>query len=221
MVFSVASSIYNAPSIYESGAGGGSGNEDYIGGRLYSTVKIAGKTWLAENLDYKFNGLKIGGTKKNEICALYYNNDEAENGIEGIKKRGLLYNYKALFYIIENAGVLFPGWHIPTLDDYNNLWDAIGSNVSGKKLKVVDGSVSANWPSNWNGTNDYGFSVIPTGFYDFSSGVFSNGDSLSVFWTSTQNSQFDNRTANYDSSDSAYSSVAGSSRAFAIRLIKD
>ena len=180
----VGSSIYNAPSIYESGAGGGGGGDtNKIGGRTYRTVTIDGVTWLAENLDFKF--CVIGGVgNPSTPNAWYYNNDEATYGIDGVKKCGLLYNWYAVELLNNNTSALIPGWHVPTRDEWEALVNAVGGTVvAGTKLKAIDGAADGSWPTGWNGTDEYGFEVFPAGYYG--GGNFFNVNINAYFWTST------------------------------------
>ena len=63
-----------------------------IGGREYPVVQIGNQLWLAENLDWRWEGLTVGGQWQRETPgAWYYNNDEATYGVNG-NKYGLLYN---------------------------------------------------------------------------------------------------------------------------------
>lgn len=132
-----------------------------IGGRTYRTVKIGNQWWLAENLDYKFNISDGTGSYA------YYDNDEATYGIDGTYKCGLLYDGYAASYLESNKDVLLPtGWHVPTVDEWNTLFASVGgSSTAGTKLKALNNSVTSNWPSGWNGTDDYGISILPSGFY--------------------------------------------------------
>lgn len=143
-----------------------------IGGRDYKTIKIGNQEWLAENLDFKFqyNGstLPIGSSgTPSTPAAWYYNNDEATYGIDGTYKCGLLYNWYAAKYLDDNKSTLLPnGWHVPTLAEFDELAATVGGSESaGPKLKALDSSITSNWPSGWNGTDDYGFSGLPGGYY--------------------------------------------------------
>jgi len=138
-----------------------------IGGRRYPAVKIGNQLWMAENLDYKFdvNGSQIPLGQwgpPTTPAAWYYNNNETDYGIDGTYKCGLLYNWYAAKYLEDNKLTLLPdGWHVPTKDEYEILITITEGLAS--KLKALDNSITSNWPSGWNGTDDYGFCVIPSG----------------------------------------------------------
>lgn len=149
----------------------GDGDFVEIGGRRYPVVKIGNQLWMAENLDYKWTGLTIGGSYdpyEENPHAWYYNNDEATYGIDGTYKCGLLYNWFAADYLEVNKATLLPdGWHVPTSIEFDTLATTVGgTSNAGKKLKALDDSVLSNWPSGWNGTDEYGFKVLPSGRYD-------------------------------------------------------
>jgi uncharacterized protein (TIGR02145 family) len=143
-----------------------------IGGRRYPYVKIGNQLWISENLDYKWNGLDIGTSSSSFIRASYINNDEATYGIEGTYKCGIMYSWYAVNYLNTNRATLLPeGWHVPSQSEWDALISTVGSNP-GTRLKALNNSVTSNWPSGWNGTDDYGFNALPggaTGGVDFGS----------------------------------------------------
>lgn len=152
-----------------------------IGGRTYRTVNIGGVEWLAENLDYKFSGCNIGGSgTPSTPNAWYHNNDEATYGIDGTRKCGLLYNWQAVKLLNENRSTLCPGWHVPTNDEWTALINAVGgTSTAATKLKAANVS----WATSWGGTDDYGFGVLPAGYYN---GSFNGVGSYAFFWTITE-----------------------------------
>lgn len=150
-----------------------------IGGRSYNTVKIGSQIWMAENLDWKFEGCVIGasGTSTIQPRGNYYGNDETTYGVNG-NKYGLLYNWAAINYIETNKSSLIPGWHVPTYNDWMELMTSIGgSSSAGTKLKSATG-----WSSG-AGTDDYGFNAFPAGVMQW--GDFSQVGSSTVLWSST------------------------------------
>jgi uncharacterized protein (TIGR02145 family) len=123
-------------------------------GKTYKTVKIGGKTWMAENLNYKPETGKFSCYDK-----------IADNCI----KYGRLYDYKM-------AKTICPtGWHLAKFKELIDLQKSIGGKWNcqndpetgeycmwegnvGKKLKAKDG-----WNDNGNGTDIIGFSALPGG----------------------------------------------------------
>lgn len=130
-----------------------------IGGREYPYVQIGRQLWLAENLDYKWDGLGIGGSFSAYTVphAWYYDNDEARYGENG-NKYGLLYNSYAMRDLVNgNVANLPRGWRVPSKSDYDALITYIGTN-SGKKLMSTFG-----WNNSGNGTDDFGFTGVACG----------------------------------------------------------
>lgn len=142
------------------------GNTVVIGGRTYPTVQIGGQIWMAENLDLKASGVDINpsGTP-NTPAAWYYNRDEAAYGENGLKY-GLLYNWLAMKLLNDNRANLFPGWHVPTYQEWTELVNySGGQNVAGGKLKSR---------TDWDGTDDFGFNALHAGVLD--TGIFVGAD---------------------------------------------
>ena len=185
-----------------------------IGGRKYLTVIIGNQEWLAENLDFKYTGITIGGAASSSSpVANYYDNDEATYGVDG-NKYGLLYNEPAAKLLDDNKATIFPsGWRVPTTSDYTTLRSYCGSN------RMVYASTTG-WKYR-NGTNDSGFDAYPTGTRN-SSGQFTNVGRNTYFWTTSVDSAHpENADAfcveEYDAM-AAYSPIE---RQYAIRLVKD
>ena len=162
---------------------GGGGQTVIIGGKEYPTVLMPdGNIWLAQNLDYTWEGLTVGSSScsRETQLANYYNNDENTYGWNG-KKCGLLYNAVAKRYLQNNRASLIPGWHVASDDEWSGLKTAVGND--GTKLKAVDNSVGGSWPTGWNGTDDYGFSVLPGGWHYPND--YNDLNSMARFWTSS------------------------------------
>ena len=189
-----------------------------IGGREYRTTIIGGKEWLAENLDYKFPGLAIGSWSSNPSAG-YYNNDEAQYGIDGIKKCGLLYNWYAVKYLEDHKSEYIPGWHVPTDAEWTALINAVGANA-GTKLKAINNSVaSGTWPTGWGGTDDYGFGVLPAGGCYY--GSYYNVGSYGYFWSVSESSRASAWRRNFDTSASVTRSSSDEAGGYSLRLVKD
>jgi len=109
---------------------------DSRNGKTYKTVKIAGKTWMAENVNFQTGkSWCYGGIAGN--CAKY----------------GRLYDWNS-------AKTACPsGWHLPSNQEWIALVTAAGGHsVAGKKLKAASG-----WSNSGNGTDELGFAALPGG----------------------------------------------------------
>ncbi len=185
-----------------------------IGGRVYPTVTIDGKTWMAENLDYKFSGCSIGqsGTSSSSPKANYYNNNEATYGQEG-NKYGLLYNWIAVNFLETNKAALIPGWHVPTTTEWDALATAVGGvSVAGTRLKATTG-----WSSG-AGSDDFGFSAFPAGRYN---GSFNDVGSYANFWTASEYNSSNAYFRRLDTGASMSSTYSSKDNQYSVRLVKD
>lgn len=209
-----------------------------IGGTLYSTVTIGGKTWMAENLDYKFSGCDIGPsttTNSNTAAAQawYYNNDEATYGHGTAYNCGLLYNGYASVYLQNNRSTLIPGWHVASSSDYESLKTAVGSVIS--SIMAVPGSIASGYPYNtWKGTDDYGFGWVPCGYMSTQSenasvsfaGFNSNSGAIDRTWTGVRSGinisvAALNAVTGTPSMSTFDDSYGARCRGYFIRLVKD
>jgi len=120
---------------------------------VYKKTTINGKTWMAQNLNYKVEG----GSK----C--YGDNDN------DCKTYGRLYNWATA---TNNACP--SGWYLPTDDEWTTMITYVGGegtynssrDVAAKYLKATSG-----WANNDKSSQDeYGFSALPGGKYDTSFG---------------------------------------------------
>ena len=189
-----------------------------IGGRTYSIVKINNRIWMAENLDWKFDTLNLRDSSNNPLDtttanqAAYYNYDESTYGADG-NKYGLLYNWYAVDYLNNHLSELGvpSGWHVPTRAEWSALVSAVGENP-GTKIKSTTG-----WSSG-AGTDDYGFSAVPAGYWY--NGFYDVG-SRAYFWTSEPNGS----SASWDryilTGTSVYESSNYPYYGFSVRLVQD
>lgn len=178
-----------------------------IGDKTYRTVVMPdGKEWMAENLDFLPSDGSIAknpsGSQVYTAAAWYYNINEATYGWEG-KKYGLLYNWYAA------KALTIAGWHLPSTTE----WDALaiacgGANNCGTYLKST-----TDWSSG-NGTDNWGFTVFPTG--QRVDGNFSQLNQNAYFWTSTGNS-----TRYFFSGSSMISGSNHQTHGLSVRLVKD
>ena len=192
-----------------------------IGSRMYPTVTIGNLVWLAENLDYKFDGLAIGPSGAPSIpAAWYFNNDETTYGIDGTHKCGLLYNWYAAKYLDENKSTLLPaGWRVPVSADFRALVTNIGGRQEGSKIRSND----IPWATSWQGTNDTGLSALPCGIASRDDGdnAFYGLGQYNRLWTPTDRSGGDRQMMVITDNDVSYESLSSATQGVTIRLVKD
>ena len=127
-------------------------------GKVYRTIKIGNQVWMAENLNFKTDGS-------------YCYNDSSKY----CKKYGRLYSWSA-------ANKACPeGWHLPTIDEFETLFDAVGEqSTAANNLK----SASV-WNNDGNGKDDYSFTALPAGIR-YSKGNYKYVGDHANFWSSIE-----------------------------------
>lgn len=158
--------------------------KDSRDGKIYKTVKIDEQVWMAENLNVSTfrNGDPIlhcktdeEWTKAGRECKpawCYFNND-----VTKATKYGKLYN---CFAVNDPRGLAPEGWHIPTTDEWNELFNFFGKNEEAEtKLKSKIG-----WSNKIGvGTNKSGFNALAAG-YRGNYAMFSSENEGTIWWAS-------------------------------------
>ncbi|MEI6751561.1 MAG: FISUMP domain-containing protein [Paludibacter sp.] len=144
---------------------------DIRDGNTYKWVKIGTQIWMAENLKavkYR-NGDPITNVTDNTTwfnstagAYCWYNNDYNNYG----KTYGALYNW---YTVAESRGIAPQGWHVPSGDEWIQLYDFLGGSslIVDSKLK----SVGPSFYPNTDATNSSGFSALPSGLRRGNTGV--------------------------------------------------
>lgn len=159
--------------------------KDFRDDKTYRAVTIGSQTWMAENLNYDYNE----GTAKSycylnkaDSCAKYgrlYTWAAAMDSAAVFTTTGMGCGYgKTCSVSGVVRGVCPEGWHLPSSSEFETLMKTVGSSAA-TKLKSTYG-----WKSG-NGTDDYGFSALPAGYYG---GGFGNVGSYAYFWSATESS---------------------------------
>lgn len=138
-------------------------------GQVYKTVTLGTQTWMAQNMNYM----------SDEIYGFY------GTGISDYREEfGLLYPW----YIAQD--VCPSGWHLPSFDEWNELYKFVGADAGGDSTLVGSKLKDRYSWSEGKGLDDYGFSAKAAGFSkDDILKAFGEG---SFFWSSTLN---DNESA--------------------------
>lgn len=136
--------------------------------QTYKVVTIGKQVWMAQNLNYDMNSgfaYSVCYEEKEENC----------------KKFGRLYNWTG-------AALGCPeGWHLPTNEDFDVLFATVGGiKKAGIKLKSATG-----WAEDYlNGTDDYGFSLLPAGQKTGSTPPFDGLGYVTQLWSATEHNDY-------------------------------
>ncbi len=186
---SSATSVENPANGYDAEAGILTDARDR---KKYKAVKIGKQVWMAENLNYEYNG--------NEESWCY------NHTISGCNKYGHFYTWEA-------ANKVCPeGWHLPSKEEFEDLLKFASTDTktddddgvfwlgAGSALKSAN---EADW-SNTIGTSDkdpdigsygngldtYGFAILPAGQYNPMDMNFGAQKRYATFWSSTEVEDF-------------------------------
>ena len=127
-------------------------------GQAYKTVVIGTQTWMAQNLNY-------------ETDSSFCYNDSA--------KYCTMYGR---FYTWSFASSACPdGWHLPSKMEWELLLTEVGGeSIASKVLRSTMG-----WNENGNGTNAFGFTILPSGSKR-DNGKYDGEGGFARFWSSTE-----------------------------------
>ena len=192
-------------------------------GQVYKTVVIGAQTWMAENLNYEYSFGTFCYQQQDSNCVRFgklYTWAAAMDSIGSFSQKGKNCGYLTQCsptYPVQ--GVCPNNWHLPTIDEWKELFEFESINYVAKFLK----SATGDWRGQWGSTNSSGFSAVPSGGLDYRN---QNMGDNAFFWTSSisqeepySNSFYtfilhDQQSANYDNSSSRIS-------AFSIRCLKN
>ena len=169
----------------------------------YKTIVIGKQTWMAENLNYVFNE---PSEDWDSLSFCVY------NVVDSCSKYGRLYMWDAAKQACPE------GWHLPSNEEWNVLWSAVGGvECASEKLRSRNG-----WYHGGNGSDAYGFTVIPAGARN-GSGGYSTFGKEGVFWSATEDKASGNiwRWEFISDTDQVYSYQTLKKVALSIRCLKD
>ena len=202
---------------------------DLRDGQTYKTVTIGTQTWMAENLNYA-DSVMTPSLKGRSWCY--------DNNADSCAKYGRLYTWAAAIdsvalqnqddnlicgygrfckSLLKKQGLCPDSWHLPDTTEWKMLFETVGGQgVAGRALKT-----QSNWSDNSGGTNSYGFSALPSGYYREYDG-FSYVNHLSNFWTATEGTSYTSYYISLESAgDAANRYDISKGHAFSVRCLKD
>jgi len=107
--------------------------------KQYSTVTIGNLTWMAQNLNFDTDESWCLREGKNPTAASNAN----------CEKFGRLYSWEAAQHACPAE------WRLPEARDWDNMVSTVGGEYPGMRLKSR---------TDWNGTDEFGFSALPGGW---------------------------------------------------------
>ncbi|MEN9353368.1 MAG: hypothetical protein RL318_693, partial [Fibrobacterota bacterium] len=171
-----ASRVHSASYVFNAGSGAFMDARD---GQMYPYVKIGSQTWMGKNLNYKVD---------NSWCY-----QESEKNCETY---GRLYQWSAVMGLeptynstlwrkaLPHQGICPSGWHVPSDAELTNLTDTLmQSTAAVKKLKA--NSPLWNYSPEREGTDDYGFSLLPAGYKNENNTFISIGH-YACLWSASE-----------------------------------
>ncbi|MGA9117539.1 MAG: FISUMP domain-containing protein [Bacteroidota bacterium] len=147
------------------------------GGKTYNTVLIGTQCWFRENLDI---GTMVPGAQNQTDNGTIEKYCYSDNPVNCDTYGGLYQWIEAMQYdTTEGArGICPPGWHVPTLAEFQTLSATVGGD--GNALKAIGQGTGGG-----AGTNTSGFSALLAG-HRYGDGGFGSLGYFGLFWSSTQ-----------------------------------
>lgn len=152
--------------------------------KVYKYVKIGTQMWMAENLNFEtdssycYNDSAKYCTKYGRLYTWAAAMDSV--GTWSTNGKGCGYN-KTCSPTYPVRGVCPEGWHLPTEEEFETLFTAVGGqSTASKVLKSTSG-----WNSSDNSSNAFAFSALPAGYRENNGSYESEGCNV-FFWSSTE-----------------------------------
>ncbi len=197
------------------------------GSNSFETVTIGDQIWMKHNLNFNVSGSKCYG-EGSEVVVGYDeigpDNMKIEIPIteplspdkvqENCIKYGRLYDWETAMEVCPD------GWHLPSIAEWQTLVNTVGGVlIAGAKLKAASG-----WNGDGNGTDDYGFSALPGGYYGSHVGdirlFFDVGDT-GAWWSTDVNADGDHGRALAMSYENSRVQIGSSDNYFSVRCLQN
>lgn len=154
--------------------------EDTRDQKVYRSVKIGAKIWMAENLGFAGQSPVLGVCYGSEDSCKRYGRlyEWTEMMSLGLAYDTTLWNGTAAAHV----GICPGGWHIPTKVEWTDLQTAVDpeNSYDGNWLKS-----SFYWQGSSHGEDKHGFRALPGG--RFIGGNLEDGGIMGYWWSRTEN----------------------------------
>jgi uncharacterized protein (TIGR02145 family) len=186
------------------------------GGNTYKTVVIGTQTWMAENLNYNVTDSKCYDCNKYgrhydwaTAMALPYSCNSS-NCLSQISTK--------------HKGICPAGYHIPTKDEWYNLFVYAGGSTSGRYLKAMVGWSNCSASSTNKCEDKYGFTALPGGYAQYyNSTSADNASYIGRWWSASQDGVNYAYYSGMLNNDEKYTQKSDEikTRLFSVRCLKD
>ena len=175
-------------------------------GKTYRTVVIgegdSAQTWMAENLNYH----NVNMAERDSWCP--------GEDLSRCEVGGRLYTWATAM-----QDICPEGWHLPTKKESEQLIEYAGC-AGQNKCESLRSTTGWTEPDSYaNGTDDFGFSVLPIGISSSPSNLEYEGV-LAYFWTATEQDAYDAYTIMFSNSTSVAVFERSKSAGRSVRCIK-
>jgi uncharacterized protein (TIGR02145 family) len=171
--------------------------------KIYWSVTIGGRQWLAHNLDFDAPGQSgyAENSEKNKVYGRIYSGTILKDG---------------------GKSVAPAGWHIPSKAEWQKLLEAAGGiKIAGVALKEASDRY---WRTSKSArTNQTGFSILPAGSRA-PRGTYSNLGKYAFFWTTTPDAKIPGNFTKVDFGfmrENAIITTGGPDYGYSVRCVKD
>ena len=197
-------------------------------GQSYKTVVVGSQTWMAQNLNYETANSYCynDSTKYCEKYGRLYTWAAAMDsmGMWSTNGKGCGYDDATCSPTYPVRGVCPSGWHLPSGDEFEALFTAVGGwYEAGIKLKSTSGWSSWEYygVKSGNGLDNYSFSALPAG-YKYNEDDYGYEGKGAKFWCSTKVTSY---SAHYmylnNAGDNSGLGNGDKYSGFSIRCVKD
>ena len=155
-------------------------------GQVYKTVVIGEQTWMAENLNYRVQnshcydcdmyGRLYSWSVAMDSAGIF--SDNGKGCSSTIVEKNCVSSYPV-------RGICPQKWHLPDSSE----WNALIKATSKGDLKTRSGWYN----EKKNGSDTYGFSGYPVGYWYAATNTYGNKSSYARFWSSSENTSVNNR----------------------------
>ncbi|WP_407458102.1 FISUMP domain-containing protein [Fibrobacter sp.] len=204
--------------------------EDERDGKTYKTIVIGEQTWMAQNLNYDIEDNRRQSCYGNEptLCLRFGKLYTWPGAMDYDKNRCQDAAYCSL---ASTQGICPEGWHIPSIKDWQILWENVGYNSANitidslYKYRVINALMTDSSYITWDrsGKGDFfGFSATEHGYKSGGDqgSFWSLYSSPSSYWTSGEESVSKSYVASLYSGSVSFDEYSKTGQ-FAVRCIKN